>query len=107
MAAAARVRVRLGLASVCSRFLPVPYVQKDGDIMTWATEQECPQSIGRLSAFMGNAGVLLRAYVYMRMLGAKGMERVSDFAVLNANYLMARLRDAGFDAGLSGATCQP
>jgi glycine dehydrogenase subunit 2 len=46
---------------------------------------------------MGNAGVLLRAYVYMRMLGKTGMERVSDFAVLNANYLMVRLADAGFE----------
>ena len=44
-----------------------------------------PQTIGRLSAFMGNSGVLLRAYVYMRMLGHRGMERVSDFAVLNAH----------------------
>jgi glycine dehydrogenase subunit 2 len=45
---------------------------------------------------MGNAGVLLRAYVYMRMLGSEGMQRVSDFAVLNANYLMVRLQEAGF-----------
>ncbi len=79
-------------------FLPIPYVRKHGDQYSWADEQECPQSIGRLSAFMGNAGVLLRAYVYMRMLGARGMERVSEFAVLNANYLMARLIAAGFDA---------
>jgi len=56
-----------------------------------------PQSIGRLSAFMGNSGVLLRAYVYMRMLGRDGMERVSEFATLNANYLAARLREAGFE----------
>jgi glycine dehydrogenase subunit 2 len=78
-------------------FLPVPFVVKEGDRYAWAAEDECPQTIGRLSAFMGNAGVLLRAYVYMRMLGGKGMVRVADFAVLNANYLMARLRDAGFD----------
>ena len=56
-----------------------------------------PQSIGRLSAFMGNSGVLLRAYVYMRMLGRDGMERVSEYATLNANYLAARLREAGFE----------
>jgi len=42
--------------------------------------------------------VLLRAYVYMRILGAEGMERVSEFSTLNANYLMSRLREAGFDA---------
>ena len=88
----------VGVNSRLQPFLPVPYVQKRGDHYDWAAEQECPQTIGRLSAFMGNAGVLLRAYIYMRMLGAKGMERVSEFAVLNANYLMARLVAAGFDA---------
>jgi len=46
---------------------------------------------------MGNAGVLLRAYIYARMLGREGMQRVADFATLNANYLLARLRDAGFE----------
>jgi len=88
----------VGVSSRLQPFLPVPYVQKRGDRYHWATEKECPQTIGRLSAFMGNAGVLLRAYIYMRMLGARGMERVSEFAVLNANYLMARLVAAGFDA---------
>jgi glycine dehydrogenase subunit 2 len=88
----------VGVNKRLQSFLPIPYVRKHGDQYSWAAEKECPQSIGRLSAFMGNAGVLLRAYVYMRMLGARGMERVSEFAVLNANYLMARLIDAGFDA---------
>jgi glycine dehydrogenase subunit 2 len=46
---------------------------------------------------MGNAGVLLRAYVYARMLGRDGMRRVAEYATLNANYLMVKLRDAGFD----------
>ena len=44
----------------------------------------------RLSGFMGNAGVLLRAYVYARMLGAEGMHRVADFATLNANPAITR-----------------
>jgi glycine dehydrogenase subunit 2 len=42
--------------------------------------------------------VLLRAYIYMRMVGRDGMRRIGEFATLNANYLMARLRQAGFDA---------
>ncbi|HMC12740.1 MAG TPA: aminomethyl-transferring glycine dehydrogenase subunit GcvPB [Gallionellaceae bacterium] len=62
----------------------------------WLTEKDFPQSIGRLSAWMGNAGVLLRAYVYARMLGAEGMHRVADFATLNANYMMVELMKAGF-----------
>jgi len=82
-------------------FMPIPVVSRkevDGETLyDWATEEDLPQSIGRLSGFMGNSGVLLRAYVYMRMLGRDGMERVAEYATLNANYLMARLRDAGFE----------
>lgn len=63
----------------------------------WLDERDLPQSIGRLSAFMGNVGVLLRAYVYARMLGREGMHRVAEFATLNANYLSSRLQAAGFD----------
>ncbi len=78
-------------------FLPVPLVGYDGDDYRWITEKERPQSIGRLSAFMGNTGVLLRAYIYARMLGREGMPRVAEYATLNANYLMKRLQDVGFD----------
>jgi len=46
---------------------------------------------------MGNAGVLLRAYIYMRMVGKDGMKRIAEFATLNANYLEARLKEAGFE----------
>jgi glycine dehydrogenase subunit 2 len=78
-------------------FLPVPLVGCDGDRYVLLDERDRPASIGRLSAFMGNAGVLLRAYVYARMLGRDGMRRVAEFATLNANYLMSRLRKAGFE----------
>jgi glycine dehydrogenase subunit 2 len=78
-------------------FLPVPMVAERDGVLQLLTERDRPQSIGRLSAHLGNAGVLLRAYVYARMLGAEGMRRVSAFAALNANYLMVRLREAGFE----------
>jgi glycine dehydrogenase subunit 2 len=82
-------------------FMPIPIIGKsevDGEAFyDWLAEEDIPQSIGRLSGFMGNSGVLLRAYVYMRMLGCDGMERVSEYATLNANYLAVRLRDAGFE----------
>lgn len=78
-------------------FMPIPLVGKDGDQYRWLDERDLPQTIGRLSAFMGNAGVLLRAYVYMRMLGRDGMQRVAEYSALNANYLLARLRQAGFE----------
>jgi len=87
----------VGVSGRLEPFLPVPMVAYDGDEYHWITEKERPQSIGRLSAFMGNAGVLLRAYVYARMLGREGMQRVAEFSTLNANYLMKRLQEAGFD----------
>ena len=78
-------------------FLPVPMVAKEGDEYRWLTEKDVPQTIGRLSTFMGNAGVLMRAYIYARLLGREGMHRVAEFATLNANYMLARMRDAGFE----------
>ena len=87
----------VGVSARLEPFLPVPVVGREGDHYRWLSEVDRPLSIGRLSAFMGNAGVLLRAYVYMRMLGREGMSRVGEFATLNANYLLARLQAAGFD----------
>lgn len=81
-------------------FLPIPMVCKEGDRYRWMTEQDVPQSIGRLSAHMGNTGVLLRAYIYALLLGREGMERVAEYATLNANYLMVKLAKAGFDMAL-------
>ncbi len=92
----------VGVSARLEPFLPIPIVGRDGDAYRWLTEADLPQSIGRLSAFMGNAGVLLRAYVYMRMLGREGMARVGEYATLNANYVMARLRSAGFDLAYPG-----
>jgi glycine dehydrogenase subunit 2 len=93
----------VGVAPRLLPFLPIPMVgidpQSSGEkkvAYRWLTEKDLPQSIGRLSAWMGNAGVLLRAYVYARMLGAEGMHRVADFATLNANYLMAELQKVGY-----------
>jgi glycine dehydrogenase subunit 2 len=79
-------------------FLPVPVVAQESGQYRYLTEQDLPQTIGRLSTFMGNSGVLLRAYIYMRMLGQEGMARVGEFATLNSNYLSARLQQAGFKA---------
>ena len=87
----------VGVSERLLPFLPMPVVTKDGDGYRWVTEAERPQSMGRLSAFMGNAGVLLRAYIYARMLGREGMSRVAEYATLNANYLMARLRERGYE----------
>jgi len=78
-------------------FLPVPMVAMSDGKYRLLTEQDRLQTIGRLSANMGNAGVLLRAYVYARLLGREGMHRVAEFSTLNANYIMAELGKRGFD----------
>ncbi len=91
----------VGVGEKLLPYLPIPIVGRDedpdGPRYRWLAEADLPESIGRLSGFMGNAGVLLRAYVYMRMVGRGGMRRIAEFATLNANYLMERLRAEGFD----------
>jgi glycine dehydrogenase subunit 2 len=87
----------VGVAPRLLPFMPVPVVAFENGTYRWLTEKDIPQSIGRLSAHMGNAGVLLRAYIYVRLLGAEGMHRVAEFAALNANYLMTELGKAGFE----------
>ena len=72
-------------------FLPVPQVirREDG---TFAWENDRPQSIGKVRSFFGQIGVLVRAYTYIRSLGCDGLRDVAEKAVLNANYLAAKLR---------------
>lgn len=77
-------------------FLPIPMVVKNNDKYSWLTEKAAPQTIGCMSAFAGNVGVMLRAYIYIRLLGAEGLKRVGEFSTLNSNYLMSCLQKAGF-----------
>ncbi|MGD8831392.1 MAG: aminomethyl-transferring glycine dehydrogenase subunit GcvPB, partial [Pseudomonadales bacterium] len=88
----------VGVGERLRPFLPVPMVGRGDDgTYRWLTEADLPQTIGRLSGFMGNAGILIRALAYAWMLGREGMHRVGEFATLNANYLARRLEDAGFE----------
>ena len=82
----------VGVGEKLLPFLPWPRVLRESD-GTFRTERpgERPQSIGRVRAFAGSTGVLVRAYAYIRALGAAGLRDVSDDAVLAANYLKARL----------------
>lgn len=86
----------VGANELLAPYLPTPMVAKTERGYRWIDHEECPKSIGRLSSFMGNVGILLRAYAYSLMLGGNGMRKVSEYATLNANYLMKRLSDAGF-----------
>jgi glycine dehydrogenase subunit 2 len=88
----------VGVSERLRPYLPVPMVEQRADgHYGWVRRKDRPLSIGRLATFAGNAGVLLRAYVYARMLGREGMPRVAEYATLNANYLARRLADKGFD----------
>jgi glycine dehydrogenase subunit 2 len=87
----------VGVAARLLPYMPVPVVARENGQYRLLAEGDIPATIGRMSANHGNAGVLLRAYIYARMLGAEGMHRVAEFATLNANYLLAELQKAGFD----------
>jgi len=73
-------------------FQPRPVVLRKDDRFVVDTAR--PQSIGRVRSFFGNFGVMVRAYAYIRELGAEGLKQATDMAVLNANYLAALLRDS-------------
>jgi glycine dehydrogenase subunit 2 len=91
-------------------FLPCPQVvRRDGAPGNGAggsyydLDYDRPSSIGRVRGFQGNYGVFVRSYAYIRSLGAAGLREVSEIAVLNANYLLARLRKAGIAEYLPAA----
>jgi glycine dehydrogenase subunit 2 len=82
------IAVRAALAP----YLPVPVVAQAGP--AFRLDYDRPKSIGRVRSFFGNVGILLRGYCYLRTLGPHGLREVSENAVLNANYLLARLKGA-------------
>jgi glycine dehydrogenase subunit 2 len=71
-------------------FQPTPVVRRAADAVV--LDHERPDSVGRVRSFLGNFGMMVRAYAYIRELGPDGLKAVSDMAVLNANYLAARLK---------------
>ncbi len=80
----------VGVKDFLAPFLPKPVVaEKDGN---YFLDYDRPLSIGKVHSFYGNFGVVVKAYTYMRALGGQGLKAVSEHAVLNANYLMARLK---------------
>lgn len=81
----------VGVRKDLVRFLPKPVVEKAGD--RYILDEDRPDSIGRVKGFYGNFGVMVRAYTYMLTMGASGLKKASQTAVLNANYVMSRLKD--------------
>ncbi len=82
----------VGVREHLAPFLPISRVEKRRD-NTFFLNYDYPQSIGYIAPFYGNFGVLLRAYAYILLLGREGLIEASEQAVLNANYLMHRLKD--------------
>ncbi len=73
-------------------FLPAPVVVREDD--RFRLDYDRPKSIGRVRSFFGNVGILVRGYCYIRTLGPEGLRRVSENAVLNANYLLSKVKQA-------------
>lgn len=82
----------VGCKARLAEFLPVPVVEKRGDAFVLNSNR--PDSIGKIKGFYGNFLVLVRAYAYILTMGSDGLEEASRMAVLNANYLLERLKKA-------------
>ena len=86
-----------GAGPVCvkrafAQYLPVPRIEERDGQLVWSEAR--PHSIGRVRTFYGNVGILIRAYTYILLHGKEGLAQVSRMAILNANYLRARLEGA-------------
>ncbi len=81
----------IGVKKELAKFLPAPIIVKNDE--EYDLDYNRPNSIGKVKAFYGNFGVITRAYSYIRTMGKDGIEAVSQKAVLNANYMMVRLKE--------------
>ncbi len=81
----------VGVSSILKDFLPIPCVKKEKNKYSLFCNNK--DTIGKVSAFYGNFGIIVRAYTYIRMLGGKGLKEVSKGALINANYLLSLLKD--------------
>ncbi|HAS73216.1 MAG TPA: aminomethyl-transferring glycine dehydrogenase subunit GcvPB [Clostridiales bacterium UBA8960] len=81
----------VGVKKFLEPYLPTPVVTKGTD--RYYLDYDRPDTIGRVKSFNGNFGILVRAYTYILTMGAEGLKRVSEIAVLNANYIQEKLKD--------------
>ncbi|MFW5994338.1 MAG: aminomethyl-transferring glycine dehydrogenase subunit GcvPB [Halanaerobiaceae bacterium] len=81
----------VGVKRFLTPYLPKPFLTKKGDEYFW--DYNRPDSMGRVHSFYGNYGVMLRAFTYIRGHGKSGLKEITENAVLNANYLKAKLKD--------------
>lgn len=81
----------VGVKDFLAPYLPKPVLKKEADSYFWDYKRD--KSIGKVHSFYGNYGVMLRAWAYIKTVGGKGLKKTTENAVLNANYLKARLKD--------------
>jgi len=81
----------VGVSEELTKFLPVPRIVFDGE--RYRLDYDRPYSIGKIRSFYGNVAVLLKAYAYILSLGGEGLKEVAEVSVLNANYLMKKLKE--------------
>jgi glycine dehydrogenase subunit 2 len=82
----------VGVKQKLERFLPVPWIMKKED--NYYFDYEYPDSIGKIKAAYGNVSVILKAYIYILLMGGNGLKEASEIAVLNANYMKKKLVDS-------------
>jgi glycine dehydrogenase subunit 2 len=80
----------VGVSEALVNYLPVPRIVKNDSTYSWSAN--FPDTIGRVRAFYGNFNVIVKAYTYIRSLGAEGLTRATEMAVLNANYIKEKLK---------------
>jgi glycine dehydrogenase subunit 2 len=83
----------VGVSEALVPFLPVPRVERDEAGGSFRLSEDAPDAIGRMHGFLGNFGVLVRAYAYVFLHGRDGLKEVAELSVLNANYLASRVSD--------------
>jgi len=83
------------------KYLPDPIVRFDG--VAYSLDDSNENSIGKVHSFYGNFALLLRAYVYIRMVGSEGFPKISEHAIINANYLYSRLKSR-YELGYASKT---
>jgi len=81
----------IGVSKELEKFLPVPRVAFDG--RRYYLDYNKPQSVGKIRSFYGNTAVLLKAFAYILNLGVEGLEEIAEVSVLNANYVMKKLKE--------------
>jgi glycine dehydrogenase subunit 2 len=83
----------VGVKTKLEKFLPTPRIVKKND--KYILDYEAPESIGKIKGFYGNFSVLLKAYIYILMMGGDGLKEASEIAVLNSNYMKKKILKSG------------